>query len=419
MLTLDIPSLLFVTLFIYFLMAALILVAAIQGRFYPVLWWLSGALAIGSIGVTLGVLNTRGQAGLFAFWLASALPITSHACIWNGIRRFVGKSASVPVLLAGAVVWAILCLSPAFVASSAAQVLVLSALALVYTVATIAALWPESRRHPAAAGPVLLFLAVHAAFNIYRMVPRHSAGASWADSSDLALTLLESVLFTIGLAFTILAMVRTRTERRYQHASLHDALTGLPNRRALFEKAEPLLASADEEGSEIAVLMCDLDGFKQVNDRFGHAVGDQILVKFSSVLRDTAGAENFCARLGGEEFVVLVPPPHAAEAVELANRIRAALALRSPELPCPQTVSIGVAHRREHGMRLDRLLSRADQALYFAKTSGRDRVESWPVEVPEGSSWATATRRRYVQPNAQQASGTAAGSAPVGNAAPT
>jgi diguanylate cyclase (GGDEF)-like protein len=149
-----------------------------------------------------------------------------------------------------------------------------------------------------------------------------------------------------------------------------DPLTGLPNRRAFEEvlEAQPPPAAA---------LMLDLDHFKRINDTFGHETGDQVLIQVAALLQQTVGGSAFCARLGGEEFCVLVA--HAASDDELlffAERVRRGVKeLRFGGHEQPQvTVSIGAARRQAHEPTAREAIVRADQALYCAKRDGRDQT---------------------------------------------
>ncbi len=174
----------------------------------------------------------------------------------------------------------------------------------------------------------------------------------------------------------IQAFHRTETE------AATDPLTGLLNRRSLKEQMRSLLA----EGTPFAVAYGDLDRFKQLNDTHGHDVGDRALSLFARVLRDSLKKSDLCARWGGEEFVVVFPGAHAAEAKRALDRVRESLsgAVAGASVPA-YTVSFGVADSREGGG-LDDLLAVADHALLAAKRGGRDQVVvvgAEPEEKPE------------------------------------
>lgn len=172
--------------------------------------------------------------------------------------------------------------------------------------------------------------------------------------------------------------------QRLERLSRHDPLTGLANRRQFDEIKEQAFRSALRGGSPLAVLMCDVDFFKRYNDTYGHAHGDDCLRQVAHLLAQTfGGSEEVVARLGGEEFAVLLPATDAEQARLAAERLRAGLAQRrlphtgSPISPWV-TMSIGIAQFDLGLASFDQLLQRADQALYHAKSAGRDRVGQWP-----------------------------------------
>ncbi len=154
-----------------------------------------------------------------------------------------------------------------------------------------------------------------------------------------------------------------------------DPLTGIANRRAFMTSAEKELARSNRSGQPVSILYLDLDHFKNVNDRYGHAVGDEVLVRSAAAVREELRAIDVFARIGGEEFAILLPDTPARGALALAERIRARIeALEWLEGRLEITTSVGVAQRTS-GETLDQLLPRADRALYRAKQGGRNRVE--------------------------------------------
>jgi diguanylate cyclase (GGDEF)-like protein len=154
-----------------------------------------------------------------------------------------------------------------------------------------------------------------------------------------------------------------------------DALTGLPNRRAVNDNLKRMVAQAHRVERPLAAIAIDLDHFKQVNDRYGHEKGDEVLATVSAVLLNTVRTSDFVGRLGGEEFLVLAPDTHPGGALVLAEKLRQAIA--RVEIPGAGhvTASFGVSNVPEDAVDPDTLLRRADRALYAAKEHGRDRVE--------------------------------------------
>jgi len=154
-----------------------------------------------------------------------------------------------------------------------------------------------------------------------------------------------------------------------------DALTGLANARAAAQDLERMVAFALRSETPLAAIMLDLDHFKQINDTFGHQVGDETLAALGDVLRHSTRAGDFVARYGGEEFVVLLQDTDTAAGVEMAERIRDEIhRMHVPGLTGRVTASFGVASIPEHARDGDALLRAADRALYSAKESGRNRV---------------------------------------------
>ena len=160
--------------------------------------------------------------------------------------------------------------------------------------------------------------------------------------------------------------------------ALTDALTGLANRRAFLDALEAELSRVRRHDRPASLLFLDLDEFKRVNDTHGHAVGDEVLAGFSQVLNRTCRRGDLAARIGGEEFAVLLPMTGRIAAALVAERIRRATETLplGRSIDVPVTVSVGVASTEDASKPFEpaELLSRADAALYRAKAGGRNRV---------------------------------------------
>jgi diguanylate cyclase (GGDEF)-like protein len=191
-----------------------------------------------------------------------------------------------------------------------------------------------------------------------------------------ALSALAPIVVTIANIVLILAMTNERAEAEQRRLAEFDALTGALNRRATLEKVARALADAGGIG---AILLFDLDRFKQINDRFGHSVGDRVLVAFVEIAQRELRALDIFGRIGGEEFMAFVPKADHRGALSVAERIRAGFAVCGVErsvLDVGATVSIGIALATGDDADLDTMLIEADRALYLAKAKGRDRVQS-------------------------------------------
>ncbi|MES2317359.1 MAG: diguanylate cyclase [Pseudomonadota bacterium] len=168
-------------------------------------------------------------------------------------------------------------------------------------------------------------------------------------------------------------------EHRLHDAAATDFLTGLPNRRHIMARLEQELARVQRDPASLAaVLMFDLDLFKSINDRYGHAMGDEVLKHFSAMLLLELRKVDSVGRIGGEEFAIILSGADMDDAARFAERVRARLAgapLISGETRIAVTVSIGIAAMRADDESINNSLSRADAALYRAKQGGRDRIK--------------------------------------------
>jgi diguanylate cyclase (GGDEF)-like protein len=166
-------------------------------------------------------------------------------------------------------------------------------------------------------------------------------------------------------------------ERAVRHLALHDATTGVPNRRLLMDRLEHALARARRQGSVVGVLFCDVDRFKSVNDTFGHRAGDSVLQTAARRLQSVLRQYDTVARVGGDEFVVLLESlADPTDATYLAERARLAVAqpIEIGDRTVSITASIGVAVTNDCSDTADSLLRRADDAMYLAKRNGRNQV---------------------------------------------
>ena len=188
------------------------------------------------------------------------------------------------------------------------------------------------------------------------------------------LRLAEAIAAQAGLAIGNARLYAQTLEQ-----SITDPLTGLPNRRALFQRLEQEWTRSLRFGDELSVLMIDLDHFKAINDTHGHLVGDVVLRGVGLVLHRNVRKVDAVARYGGEEFCVVLPRIGKAEAQEVAEKLRravssTAIATLPGQPPLSVTLSVGVASYPSDATDVARLLERADEALYQAKRAGRDRV---------------------------------------------
>jgi two-component system, cell cycle response regulator len=164
----------------------------------------------------------------------------------------------------------------------------------------------------------------------------------------------------------------------------HDRLTGVLNRGAVLDHLSQSLERRQRDGSEVGVILIDVDHFKQVNDRYGHLIGDAVLHDVAKRIRGELRAHDRVGRYGGEEFVVVTQCSDPTQTSAIAERIRSAIAsapFDSPAGPLQVTASLGVANAGNDEFFADALVGAADEALYRAKGNGRNRVECAPART--------------------------------------
>jgi diguanylate cyclase (GGDEF)-like protein len=184
---------------------------------------------------------------------------------------------------------------------------------------------------------------------------------------------LERVEQSVTQAAPVLANLRNLAMAETRAAT--DQLTGLPNRRSASDSLKRLAAQAGRAATPLAALLLDLDYFKQINDRFGHAAGDKVLAAVGDVLLHGVRASDFVGRNGGEEFLALLPDTGLEGAAEVAESLRKRIEqIRVPEVERAITTSVGVAVLPDHASDAEGLLRMADRALYAAKGAGRNRT---------------------------------------------
>jgi diguanylate cyclase (GGDEF)-like protein len=194
------------------------------------------------------------------------------------------------------------------------------------------------------------------------------------------------LLARIGAGARITALQRQieAKNKQLEELALTDALTGLPNRRAIEDWAASQLSNAARHGFPFWVALADLDHFKQVNDTFGHDAGDAVLKRFSTILKSSLRKGDLCGRLGGEEFLVVLTHTDRENALKVIDRIRAQMSnatITFGGCTVRATASFGLAgfEGTQKASAFGRLRQLADEALYTAKRSGRNRIEFTPA----------------------------------------
>ncbi len=368
---LDIPTLVVANTLVMSLCGGLLISTWWRGRVERALLWMGSSLLIGAAGIVVIALRGMGIDAL-SIVLGNALVLLSVAMYWAGMRAFVGRRVSWVAVLAGVSLWCLFCLWPVFFQSLSLRLTLFCTLVLLYMLVTLFELWRMPRKQGLSIVPATLLLGCHSGFYLMRLLADSGSPLNNGSSEFFGWVLIESMLYSVGAGFISLSLVKERAEVHYRAASLTDPLTGIGNRRAFTQAAEDLLSSVAEQPKTLALLVCDLDNFKQINDRLGHPAGDWVIQCFADALRDSLKPHEVFGRIGGEEFACLLETDQNG-AVAAAEAIRLAFKQRVQEQGT-MSASIGIACASSARLDLSRLLSLADGALYQAKNNGRDCV---------------------------------------------
>ena len=405
---LDVNTLFLVTVYVEAMLGLLLLFAWIQNSgIHAVAWWGCAHLLRAASVMLFGMYGSVPDA--ISIDLANAILFTAFAVTWSGARVFDGRAPEPMYLVGGAVLWLIACRSPFFVDSMDAKVLLSSAIITAYTWATAYEFWRGRGEPLVSRWPAIFMLFAHGALFMLRtplsQVLPWSPTSQVFDSVWLTVLSFEALLFTIAIAFILLAMAKERTELRHKTAALVDPLTGIANRRAFLEEVITLGQRHEAHPRPSAVLLADLDHFKSINDRFGHAVGDRVLQIFASAAGAKLGPFDLIGRLGGEEFAIVLYDAGRDKGLAIAERIRLSFEDAAAEVdsrPVGATVSMGMVIS-DAGLRdIPTLLGQADEALYCAKERGRNRVEVASLQLVTGRA-PEADRRLRPAPAASSA----------------
>ena len=373
--SLDIGTLSVIAICVTSLLGLFLLFAWSQDRTTALAWW-GVAYLIGGLSGTMWRLADVITPPVPAS-LPDVLLFIAVGMIWNAARLFHGRPVLWGAMCFGAVVWLASFSLPLFAASAASRLLVSSLIVATYTFLTAAELWRERRKSLIRRWPASLVPMLHGAIFLFPVGLASLDGGSRAFGAGwVALYAIEIVLYVVGAAFVVLTLAKDRTVRQYKLAAATDPLTDLLNRRGFFEAAAAIMAERRRRNEPVCVLAFDLDRFKAINDQFGHSAGDATLHLFAAVIKKTLRAGDAIGRLGGEEFIALLPAT-LGDAAAAADRVRKAFAGASaaPGSHAAATVSVGVASGPAVA-EIDTLIVRADAALDRAKSNGRNRVET-------------------------------------------
>lgn len=244
----------------------------------------------------------------------------------------------------------------------------------------------HARQHVLPGGKAHLLLVIGATISIVSLLLRvaavlagqasemHYNASNLKQTISISIGTLTVMMFSLGLVL----LSKERSESALQEAALKDALTGLANRRAIFELLEQALSQARRSATPLAIAMVDVDHFKSINDRYGHLVGDEVLRRCTQHMQQRLRRSDSVGRYGGEEFLLILPGTEVAGAVAVLNMLRESVAHAPMHIDHQEIrvhFSTGVwCGVPGPGDTADQLIQQADAALYAAKTSGRNTV---------------------------------------------
>jgi diguanylate cyclase (GGDEF)-like protein len=338
-----------------------------------------------------GLANIVDASGIASLMLASALgqPTWSllggsllalaPGLIWKAARSFDARPAPLIFAFFGAAVVGLASSFPGVRAVAGSVSLVFSA---GYLFAAAIALWLGRKERLKARWPIIILTVLHATvllIGLYSNLNGSLApGGIPPIMSLFGFIHFESIVFALGTAVFILALVKERSEAVSETAARIDPLTGIANRAAFMESAGRVVELCRRENAPVSVLMCDLDSFKAVNDTHGHAIGDAVIQKFCETATDALWPKDVFGRIGGEEFAIVLSGASIEAAYVRAERIRASFAESCCSIEghrVDATVSCGVSVSTNAEHTLSELLKLSDRALYRAKAEGRNRVK--------------------------------------------
>jgi diguanylate cyclase (GGDEF)-like protein len=351
-------------------------------RTYPLVGWWGLAQLIQSLGTVVAIAAAFVNNAEIVT-IGTAAMIVAEALKWKAARQFENRQGYLLLILAGPAAFLIAAHSGYFSSFDDRLILVCTFMAIYNFAAAIEfARGRRERLQSRWAGVVLLLLTALAFLSWLPLdLTRPIREAAFIFASDwFPAVILLTLLLRTALAFLVLAVAKEREELKQRTGALTDPLTGLPNRRALFEAADALgqRRGGIPKAAPISVLLFDLDRFKETNDTYGHLVGDRVLRIFASTLSERLDQGSIIARVGGEEFAAILPFADQVMAVEAGETVRSAFAASAAMVDgvaIGGTVSVGAASSLGVDCDLNSLFRLADTALYAAKHAGRNRVE--------------------------------------------
>ncbi len=372
----DLPTLMVAGSFVSAISGLFLIFAAMQTKDPEgMLWWASANLTLAA---AIPLVATP-SLSMLSILMAVTLLNISPALVWASARACNGRSVDIGVVGSGVGVWLAAFMIPAVRESVDLYVTINLTIVATFLFAAAIEFWRGRNDRVTARAPLIVLLVLHGMF-----ATGGAIGAALGELTPVGGTALvswlgfvhfETLAFVIGTSIFSVAMAREKQELLHKTEANTDALTGLATRRAFYEDATRVLASRRETGMSVSVILFDLDSFKAINDTYGHGPGDEVLRMFGQTSRRMLRASDLIGRIGGEEFAVMLPGAGLEAAYLVAERTRVGFTSACVGIgDFSATLSAGVA-RADADSTVDSLLKAADEALYRAKSNGRNRVE--------------------------------------------
>lgn len=339
-------------------------------------WCLANLLIAGAVVVFI---FERHIPILLVVTLPNALLVLGYALRWQAARQFAGRAVPTAVILGPALAFVVLSAAPLF-GGSLGEVFNASNIVLTVLAGIIAfEFWRDCADRLPSRYVLIVAYAVAALSFLFRSIQiTFFDGLRFEEGSHqqqlLEIHLMIAILHVAGSGAFAMSLAYERGAARLRYAATHDSLTGLMNRGAFEAAARQRIERRD---GRFAFALIDIDHFKRINDLYGHAAGDTALRICAETCREQVRASDIIARVGGEEFAVILDGVSLNQAAEVIERIRLAVAARVIEIDDQQvtlTVSAGLCHAEDSADTLDAIMRAVDDKLYEAKRSGRNRI---------------------------------------------
>ena len=380
MMALDPKTLLLAMLLVVSLLGAACVPMWLQDRSQKVVLSMTAACML----FCLGMVGRVALPFLPAIALGNALVFCSYGMIWSGCRALRLRPPRRDLLGVPAAIWLVLCLIPAFRDNIDLRISISGLMIVAQILVTMREIWLMESGARIIRVWLLLLFGFQALMTLWRALPlllyARTGNTSFNAMPGIVPTIIGALIFTIPLAFGLIALSKELSDTRHRQAARSDFMTGVANRRHFEESLQRHFDRAVKNSHNLSLIMIDADDFKAYNDLYGHPAGDRCLRALSNVFRATCGPGDLVGRYGGEEFAILLPDTSARAAHAVANRLLTGvrdLQLKHAKRPNGfVTVSLGVASLPPAAGRMtaSELLEAADRALYRAKQEGRDRV---------------------------------------------